>query len=330
MSHVTWSAEIDAKPESSRGPSMPTPGAPRAETTGRTSATQVRRRPFQVDPGEYPFTDRWFVRNGAAMHYIDEGEGMPVLMLHGNPTWSYLYRNVIKGLVGSARLIAVDYPGFGFSDHPIGYGYTPQEHAERVNALIDHLGLERFVLVMHDWGGPIGMSIAVQRPDQIAGLVVCNTFAWKPGRDMKLFGYLMGGPIGKYLILHHNLFARAIVRMMLTKAAATPTTLRAYTDPFPTAASRTGTWVHPWAIAHSDPWLEATASKLPLLEGIPVELVVGMRDPIFSRERTYGPWLRHFPGSNIDRVTEAGHYLPEDAPDRLAAAVERTLARARA
>ncbi|MBI1819255.1 MAG: alpha/beta fold hydrolase, partial [Nitrospirae bacterium] len=88
------------------------------------------------------------------MHYVDEGNGTPVLLLHGNPTWSYLYRNIIKELVHEARLIAPDYPGFGFSDHPPGYGYTPVEHAEWVSALIDHLGLKKMILVCQDWGGP--------------------------------------------------------------------------------------------------------------------------------------------------------------------------------
>src|SRR2546426_9493886 len=135
----------------------------------------------EVDSAEYPFADRWFERGGSALHYVDEGSGPPVLMLHGNPTWSFLYRNVIKQLGGAVRSIAPDYPGFGLSDHPPGYGYTPQEHAEWIHALIDDTGLKRFVLVLQDWGGPIGLSIAVERPEDVAGLVVLNTGAWAPG-----------------------------------------------------------------------------------------------------------------------------------------------------
>jgi haloalkane dehalogenase len=89
-----------------------------------------RARKFEVDRAEYPFADRWLEREGSALHYVDEGSGPAVLMLHGNPTWSFLYRKVIKQLGGACRSIAPDYPGFGLSDHPPGYGYTPQEHAE--------------------------------------------------------------------------------------------------------------------------------------------------------------------------------------------------------
>jgi haloalkane dehalogenase len=234
---------------------------------------------------------------------------------------------VIKNVKGSCRTIAVDYPGFGFSDHPAGYGYTPREHAEWVNALIDHLQLERFVLVMQDWGGPIGMSMAVKRPEQVAGLVVCNTFAWRPGADMRLFGTMLGGPIGKYFIIQHNAFAASMVPLMLTKPRKTTETLKAYTDPFPTPQSRIGTYIHPWAITHSDEWLQETESKLALLRNKPMEIVVGLKDPIFGKDRTIAPWLKYFPGSPIDRVAEASHYLQEDAPERLGAAIKRVLKR---
>src|SRR3989449_2616410 len=140
-----------------------------------------RTRKFEVDPAEYPFADRWLERGGSALHYVDEGSGPPVLMLHGNPTWSFLYRNIIKQLGGAVRSIAPDYPGFGLSDHPPGYGYTPQEHAEWIHALIDDTGLKRVVLVLQDWGGPIGLSIAGERPGDVAGPGVPHPSRWPPG-----------------------------------------------------------------------------------------------------------------------------------------------------
>jgi len=186
-----------------------------------------RTRKFEIDRAEYPFADRWLERGGSALHYLDEGSGPAVLMLHGNPTWSFLYRNVIKQLGGACRSIAPDYPGFGFSDHPPGYGYTPQEHAEWVRALIDAAGLERFVLVVQDWGGPIGLSIAVERPDAVVGLVILNTWAWPPDPRMAVFSLVMGGPIGKYLHLRRNFFARKIVPSGIARAERrTPAILR--------------------------------------------------------------------------------------------------------
>ena len=148
------------------------------------------QRLFSVDQADYPFVDHWLTRDGVAMHYVDEGQGMPVIMFHGNPTWSYLYRNVIKALVGKCRSIAPDYPGFGFSEHPPNYGYQPKDHGEWVGALIDHLELDQFIIVVQDWGGPIGFSVAVERPEQVAGIVLCNTWCWPPAIDMKIFSHI--------------------------------------------------------------------------------------------------------------------------------------------
>src|SRR5688572_2150465 len=97
--------------------------------------TPVRR--FEVSKTEYPFADHWLERNGASMHFVDEGRGPTVLLMHGNPVWSYVWRKVITGLGTGYRVVAPSYPGFGLSDHPPGYGYTPREHAEWVTALVD-------------------------------------------------------------------------------------------------------------------------------------------------------------------------------------------------
>lgn len=164
------------------------------------------QRPFEVDNSEYPFQDHWLPYRDGMIHYIDEGEGPVVVLLHGNPTWSYLYRNVIKELSGQCRLIAPDYPGFGMSKAPTGYGYTPQEHAEAVTALIKQLDLQHVVLVVQDWGGPVGLHYAVHHPDNVRGIVLMNTWAW-PAKilPMKLFSMTMGGwPLGYWLQTRRN------------------------------------------------------------------------------------------------------------------------------
>src|SRR5215831_4091649 len=115
-------------------------------------------RPFEVDPDEYPFADHWLAYKDGRIHYIDEGQGPVVLLLHGNPTWSYLYRNIIKELRGECRLVAPDYPGFGMSTAPSGYTFTPQEHAEAIEEFVHHLDLKDLILVIQVWGGPIGLA----------------------------------------------------------------------------------------------------------------------------------------------------------------------------
>ena len=288
------------------------------------------RRRFEVDPELYPFDSRWLERDGSAMHYVDTGDGTPVLMLHGNPTWSFLYRNVIRALDGACRCIAPDYPGFGFSDHPPGYGYTPEEHAGWVGALVDELGLHDTVLVVQDWGGPIGMAVAVDRPERVAGLVVCNTWAWPPRAFLRLFSLLMGSRVpGRWLNVRQNWFVRNLLMGMLPDDVAADARVRhAYRAPFPTPASREGTWVFPRAIRGAADWLAALEPRLASLSGRPVELVWAMKDPAFGTEKELGRWLRHFPDAGVDRLPDAGHYVQEDAPERVAAAVRRVLDRA--
>ncbi len=288
-------------------------------------------RSFALDSGEYPFASHWLERDGSWMHYVDEGVGTPVLLLHGNPTWSYLYRNIIKALRPDARLIAPDFPGFGYSDHPPGYGYTPQEHAQWVNALIDRLGLKKIILVCQDWGGPIGLSLAVDRPQDFAGLVILNTWCWPPDWNARLFSRIMGGrTLGKLLQIKKNFFARKIVPSgIFHKERLTPALLKAYTDPFPTAASRMGTWVFPGEIRRSAGWLAAIEARLHLLKYKPISMVWPKKDPAFGKRKVLDRWLSHFPKADVEALEDASHYLQEDRPDQVIAAIRKVLKRAR-
>ncbi|MBU0985318.1 MAG: alpha/beta fold hydrolase [candidate division Zixibacteria bacterium] len=285
-----------------------------------------RQRPFQVDRDEYPFESHWFERDAVAMHYVDEGKGVPVLLLHGNPTWSFLYRKVIKGLKGSCRVIAPDYPGFGFSEHPPDFGYTPQEHAEWIKALMAHLNLDLYILVVQDWGGPIGLSIAAEQPDRIAGLVICNTWCWPATPKTRLFSCVMGGPLGKHLILKHNFFAKVLVPFGIhNDRAMIPPVLRAYADPFPTAESRMGNYVFPRQIRKAASWLRSIEQSLPRLADKPVRMVWGMKDPAFGTSRVIRRWKAFFPGASVTRVSSASHYLQEDCPEQIVTAIRHVI-----
>lgn len=288
--------------------------------------TDMRTRPFHVARTLYPFESRWFTRAGKAMHYVDHGRGSPVVMLHGNPTWSFLYRDVIRALDGRARVLAPDYPGFGFSDHPRNYGYTPEEHTEWIHAWLEAIDPGPCVLVMQDWGGPIGLAAALRDTRRVAGLVLINTWAWPADSRMWLFSCLMGGAPGKYLNLRHNFFADRIVRYGMQTAEHKPASVfTAYTDAFPSPASRMGTYVFPRAIRRNKAWLADIESGLRRLADRPVELVWGMRDPAFGREACIRRWLTHFPQSRVTRLDRASHYLQEDNPDAVADAVRRVL-----
>ncbi|MFW6193679.1 MAG: alpha/beta fold hydrolase [Gemmatimonadota bacterium] len=279
-----------------------------------------------MDDSVYPFRTRRLEVDGASLHLVDEGAGRPVLLLHGNPTWSFLHRHVVGDLAGRCRCIAPDLPGFGLSEAPDRFGFTPREHARAVGRVVDELGLEGFVLVGHDWGGPIGLAVAAERPDRVAGLVLCNTWCWRPDLRLRAFSLLVGGPVGRWLCLRRNAFARWIVPLGIHRRdRRTEAVLEAYRAPFPTPESRVPTWVFPRAIRTSAGWIADVEGRLHRLAGRPVELVWGMRDPMLGRRACLERWRRHFPDAGVDRVEDASHYLPEDRPDRLAAAVGRAL-----
>lgn len=307
--------------------------------------TPERRRPFRVSPELYPAEDHWLElgeparrvrgtgrraadRLPAALHYLDEGRGRAVLLLHGNPTWSFLYRDVIAELAGEFRCVAPDYPGFGFSDHPVGYGYTPREHARRVGMLVDSLDLDGFLVVGHDWGGPVGMAVSLARRRRVAGFVMSNTWCWSPDLRMRAFSWLVGGPPGRWLIRRRNLFARRLVPMGIhRREERSPEVLAAYRRPFPTPESRRGTWIFPREIRTSARWLAGMERRVASLRGRPVELVWGRRDPAFGRSRYPERWRELLPGAALEWVEDASHYLPEDRPERLVAAVRRAAGR---
>jgi haloalkane dehalogenase len=281
------------------------------------------KRPFEVDPSEYPFTDYWWPYRDGFIHYVDEGRGPAVLLLHGNPTWSYLYRNVIKELRADHRLIALDYPGFGMSKAPFGYGFTPQEQAAAVEYFIENLGLKNFVMVVQDWGGPIGMSYAVQHKVNLRGIVVMNSWAWPASGPQTLFSLVMGGwPLGYWLQTRRNFFARIIVPRGIHHSEKVTDTLRkAYTDPFPTPESRRPTWVFPRQIRKARSWLAALESKLPLLSDVPVKILWGMKDEPGFRPQEMAKWRAYLKRHEVETLDDASHYVQEDRPDRVADAI---------
>ena len=133
---------------------------------------------FTPDPSLYPFEPHWFDGYAGQMHYVDEGDGPPILFCHGNPTWSFLYRNIITRLRGRFRCVAVDYLGFGLSERPDGYGYTIEEHARCAGELADRLQLDGFITMGQDWGGPISMAVGTARAERVRGVVLGNTWFW--------------------------------------------------------------------------------------------------------------------------------------------------------
>lgn len=289
--------------------------------------TNKKHRPFVVDKKEYPFKSNWFEKDGVSMHYIDEGKGIPIVLTHGNPDWSFLNRNIIKGLSKEARVIAFDLPGFGFSDTPKNYSFTPQEHIKWVKALIhDHLKLDKFIIVVQDWGGPIGLTVAADNPENVLGLVISNTWAWESNKALVEFSEMMKTPKMEKLLLENNYFAETLMTSTLNEKSKNNKAITdAYKMPFPSIESRKGTLVFPHQITDAKPFLQKLETKLPLLADKPVEFIFGEKDPWFADAATIAKWRSFYPKGNIQILTDVNHYSQEDSPESFIYALRRML-----
>ena len=279
---------------------------------------------------EYPFRSRFLETPGGRMHYVDEGSGAPLLCLHGQPTWSFLYRDFVKGLSGSARVVAPDLVGFGLSEKPARpEDYSIQGHAANVAALVRALDLDDLTLVLHDWGGPIGLGVAVELPERVSRLVVLNTLApYRPDADGN------GGPdwpmplrvvrwpvVGELLVQGFGVFNRVFVPAAIQNPAHDrELVLTAYDRVQGNWQERAGTMAFPRLIPvrPSDPVVELFEREERWLAGFdgPALIVWGMADPILGR-RMLDAWRERLPQAEVLELEGASHYLQEDAPERI-------------
>lgn len=277
---------------------------------------------FRPSPLLYPFQSRWFDGSAGCLHYVDEGNGSPaILFLHGNPTWSFLYRGVISRLRDRFRCVAPDYLGFGLSERPAGYGYTPAEHAAVVAELVAHLGLRELVVMGQDWGGPIGSAVAVSAPERVAGLVYGNTAFWPAGGAAAwAFSRVMSSPPLRWAIRERNLF----VELMRFAAARrlTAEELDHYRCVQPTPEARAGIAEFPRQILAARGWLRELELAVPSTLGAkPVLLVWGMRDPVFRPSAFIPRFRATFPDCALVELPRARHFIQEDAPEEIAHAI---------
>ncbi len=286
-------------------------------------------RPQWLDEQIYPFQDRFVEIEGNRIHYVDEGSGPTLLLLHGNPTWSFLYRHIIPRLSRRFRCVAVDYPGFGLSSARPAYSFKPREHSAVLDRFVLALDLREIGLMVQDWGGPIGLGFAGRHPDLIRALVICNTWAWPSQGTKRLewFSKNVGGPIGRFLILNFNAFVNLLVPAGVSRRLS-PAEMRAYRGPFPTRASRLPTAIFPREILHSRDYLAEVESGLGRLSHKPTLILWGDRDNAFrDRERERFEML--FPNHRTHILKGAKHFVQEEAPkeicDELIAFYDQTL-----
>ena len=281
--------------------------------------------------GTWPYEPRWLVTDGLRIHYVDEGprDGQPVVMLHGNPTWSYLYRNFIPPLVDAGfRAIAHDQAGFGRSHKPKRENeYSIERHVRHFAALVDELALDGVTLVLQDWGGPIGLAWAVEHPERVRRLVILNTWPGgvlpdfpKPPFTFRLMRTPLVGDVlikGLHLFVRAGMFRGGIVQM----DRIGPNERAAYTTPHPSWATRAGVLAYPRLIAWDErhptyPLGRRNEERLERLADKPTLVCWPLADVGFKRE-SLAYWRKRLPQAEFHEIADAGHYIQEDAHERI-------------
>lgn len=266
----------------------------------------------------YPFDSHTLSLGGHAMHFVDEGAGDPILMVHGNPTWSFYYRGLIGAFRNSHRVVAPDHIGMGLSDKPQQYNYTLETHISNLSWLIEQLDLRNITLVVHDWGGAIGLGAAVDQPDRFKRLVVLNTAAFPPPFIPFRIAVCRWPVFGSLAVRGFNAFARAATTMTVEDhSILTPAVRAGYLAPYDSWANRVA--VHRFVLDIPTRTTDATWKKLasikdrlPTLHEKPTHIYWGMKDWCFTPEilTTMEQLLPH---AHVQRFETAGHYVLEDA-----------------
>ncbi len=276
---------------------------------------------FTPSPDLFPFESKWFESSVGRVHYIDEGEGRPIVFCHGQPMWSFLYRHIVIGLRDRFRCVVIDYPGYGLSVRPDGYGYTPREHALVVGELVDHLGLDDMIVMGQDWGGPISMSMAAARSDRVSGVILGNTWFWRNAdRRISLFSKVMSSGFMQRRIVENNWFVeRGIPTGVATKLSEQ--VMEHYRAVQPTPEMRVALPIAPREILASGDWLENLETQVKAnLASKPVLLVWGMKDMAF-RPKFLTRMKEVFTDRVVVEIPHAKHYIQEDAPDEIITAI---------
>ena len=273
----------------------------------------------------YPFESHWLDLGGIRYHYLDQGpqDAPAVVMVHGNPTWSFYYRTLIPAISQTHRVVVPDHVGCGLSDKPQDYAYTLNQHIENLEALIAHLGLENLTLALHDWGGAIGMGYATRHPQNVARFVVFNTAAFfLPAVPLSL--RLARSPVlGELVVRGLKGFAGgAQIWAVAHRERITPQVRAGYLAPYDSWRNRIAIYrfVQDIPLGREHPSrkiLDEIEANLGLFRHHPMLIIWGAKDFVFTEKDFLPEWQRRFPQAQVHVVRDAGHYVVEDAHERI-------------
>ena len=286
--------------------SLSTPGGP----LSASGAPQL------ADGFSDTFTSRRIDTGQVTLHAVVGGDGPPLLLVHGWPETWYAWRHVMPALARDFEVIAVDQRGIGLSDKPEHAAYEPRDHARRLLALLDSLHLPQATLVVHDFGGPIGLAAAIAEPERFGKLVLFNTWMWSVDGDPTIArgAKVAGSWFGRLLYRHANFPVKVLMPQAVgDKSVLTPEVHRHYAAPLGRPGERMGAWGCARALLQSGSWYDELWSQRDRLAEKPMLLLWGMRDP------TFGPaylerWRRAFPAAQVQTFPTSGHFVPEEVP----------------
>ena len=306
----------------------------------------------------YPFESHEMRIDEVRYHYLDEGQGEPLLLVHGNPTWSFYWRELISKLRGDFRLIAPDHVGCGLSDKPADYDYRLERHVANLVALVEHLDLRDVTLVGHDWGGAIGLGAALRLSDRFSRFVLLNTAAWVPESIPLRIRICRTPLLGRLAVQGLNLFARAAMWMAVeNRGCLSPAAKAGLLAPYGNWSDRTAIYnfVKDIPAAEQRPTQGATAGlsssadepaegtagqassgtrallrhieqQLPTLADRPIQFIWGMQDWCFT-PACLERFLETLPNADVRRLDDVGHWVMEEAPEQVVATVQQFLAK---
>jgi haloalkane dehalogenase len=292
--------------------------------TEAPTGLSVEPRPSWLDDRLYPFESRYVEIDGSRLHYVDEGTGPPLLFLHPGPAWSFVYRNFIIGLRDSLRCVALDYPGFGLSIAGEGYGYTLAEHSKIVEKFIQWLELSEIMMMVHDSGGPIGLGVAIRRPDLFKALILTDTFGWalsdhnpSVARMLKL----VSGPVFGFFSQTFNLLPWIVATFGARRRKLSKAERAAYTKAFPTRASRRRIQtLFRDLYAQEDYMREVEQGLEQHLKDLPVLLMYGENDAA-RRAGFMNRFEEIFPNHRSVLIKGEQHFPHEGAPEEMIAVI---------
>ena len=292
-----------------------------------SSNMRQHTKPAWLDAELYPFVSRFFSCGEHQLHYIDEGSGPVLLFVHGTPSWSFDFRQVIAALRKDYRCIAVDHMGFGLSDKPKDYAYTPQQHAANLSQLIRSLRLEAITLVMHDFGGPIGFAAALEQPQRFARLVFMNTWLWnsegEPGFEK--LRKVLRSPLLPVLYRWFNFSARFLLPTVYGPGKRpSKEVLRQYRKPFGKASQREGTIGFARSLLRDQDWFQSLWEQREQFAPLPKLLIWGMSDPMIGAAYL-STFQEAFPDAPTVALEGTGHFPQEESPAEVCQALRQLI-----